>query len=140
MRQPKEADRFEHAVAAWQKRVPWPEEILLPLAEHLFIVKKGERAIVKTTCGQELCAWNEPWPMHCRIIVRNTREKLLEIYPEEHLTINPDLIELREFICPGCGTLLDVDCVPPTYPIVQEFTPDLEGLYAWLGKPLPVKL
>jgi len=76
------------------------------------------------------------------IRVRRGREDLLEIYPEKHLTIDPELVELREFYCPVSGTLLlDVDCVPPTYPVETDFTADLATFYRnWLSKPLPVTL
>ena len=141
MREPKEATRFDQAVAAYQKMVPWSEPILLPLAEHLFIVAKDGRAVVKTACGEDLCPWPENWKMRCRIFVRDSRERLTAVYPAEHLTIDPGLVELREFICPRCGTLLDVDCVPPAYPVEMEFVPDLEGFYKeWLGRDLSVKL
>ena len=46
--------------------------------------------------------------------------------------------EIREFICPGCGTLLEVEAVPPGYPVTFDFLPDLEGFYEQiLGRPLP---
>lgn len=141
MREPKETGRFDQVVAAYQRTVAWSEPILLPLAEHLFIVAKGDRAVVKTTCGEELCPWPDNWKMRCRILVRDSHERLAALFPAEHLTINPEFVELREFICPRCGTLLDVDCVPPTYPVELEFEPDLEGFYKeWLGRDLPVKL
>lgn len=141
MRQPKSPQRFDETVQAMQENVPWGEQILLPLAENLFIVAKSGKAIVKTAAGAELCAWNENWKMKCRVIVRRTREELEKIYPSEHLTIDTDLVELREFYCPASGTLLDVDCVPPTYPVETDFTPDLEAFYRdWLGRPLPVTL
>jgi acetone carboxylase gamma subunit len=112
-----------------------------PLAENLFIVAKNERAIIKTAAGAELCAWNENWKMKCRVIVRRTRADLAKIFPLAHLTIDPDLVEIREFYCPKSGTLLDVDCVPPTYPVEVDFTPDLEAFYLeWLGRPLPVRI
>jgi acetone carboxylase gamma subunit len=76
MREPKEATRFDQAVAAYQKMVPWSEPILLPLAEHLFIVAKDGRAVVKTACGEDLCPWPENWKMRCRIYVRDSRERL----------------------------------------------------------------
>ena len=141
MREHKSANRFEQMIAAVQESVEWQEQILLPLGENLFIVAKDGRAIIKTRAGAELCAWNENWKMKCRIRVRRTREELLEIYPEKHLTIDPELVELREFYCPVSGTLLDVDCVPPTYPVETDFTPDLAAFYReWLGKELPVVL
>jgi acetone carboxylase gamma subunit len=141
MREPKHADRFDHAVAAWQSMVEWHEPILLPLAENLFIVSKDNRAIVKTRAGAELCAWNENWKMKCRIRVRRTREEMLEVFPDQHFNIDTDLVEIREFYCPLSGDLLDVDCVPPAYPVETDFTPDLEAFYRdWLGRDLPVTL
>ncbi|TPQ16874.1 hypothetical protein FGD71_040355 [Streptomyces sporangiiformans] len=48
---------------------------------------------------------------------------------------------MREFLCPVSGTLLDVDCVPPTFPVEVDFTPDLATFYTeWLGRDLPVTL
>ncbi len=141
MRAPKSPKRFDETIAALQTIVPWDEQILLPLGENLFIVAKDGKAIVKTKAGAELGPWNGNWKMQCRMIVRRSREDFLEIYPEEHLTIDPNLVEIREFLCPVSGTLLDVDCVPPTYPVEVDFTPDLETFYRdWLGRSLPVTL
>jgi acetone carboxylase gamma subunit len=141
MRAPKSPDRFDETLVAFQRLVDWDEPILLPLGENLFIVAKDGRAIVKTRAGAELGPWDGNWKMNCRVIVRRTRDDLLEIYPEEHLTIDPDLIEIREFLCPVSGTVLDVDCVPPTFPVEVDFTPDLAAFYQdWLGRELPVAL
>jgi acetone carboxylase gamma subunit len=47
-------------------------------------------------------------------------------------------MELREFICPGCYTLLEVEAVPPGYPVIFDFKPDLEAFYTMvLGRDLP---
>lgn len=141
MRDPKSNQRFDEMIQVTQEMVPWPEQILLPLGENLFIVAKGERAVIKTAGGAELCAWNENWKMKCRVIIRRTKSDLRKIFPVEHLTIDPNLVEIREWICPKSGMLLDVDCVPPTYPVEIDFTPDLEAFYEhWLGRRLPVKL
>ncbi len=141
MRQPKSPKRFDETIAVFQSRVPWKEQILLPLGENLFIVAKKGRAIIKTAAGAELCAWNENWKMKCRVIVRRTRAELEQVYPSEHLTIDTELVELREWYCPVSGTLLDVDAVPPAYPVEIDFTPDLKAFYEdWLGRPLPVRL
>jgi acetone carboxylase gamma subunit len=139
MRQPKSGERFDETIGVLQEKVSWPEPILLPLGENLYIVAKSGRAIVKTAAGAELGPWDGNWKMQCRVIVRRTRAEFAKIYPPEHLTIDPDLVELREFYCPLSGTLLDVDCVPPAYPVETDFTPDLAAFYQdWLGRPLPV--
>lgn len=141
MREPKSSRRFDETIAAMQAEVAWKDPILLPLGENLFIVNKKGKAIIKTTAGAELCRWNENWKMHCRVIVRRSRKDLEKVFPVEHLTIDSSLVELREWICPISGTLLDVDCVPPTYPVEIDFTPDLKAFYEeWLGRKLPVKL
>ena len=41
----------------------------------------------------------------------------------------PVEMELREYYDPLDGTLLDVELVPPGYPIVHNFEPDLEAFY-----------
>ena len=141
MREPKSENRFDEMIAAVQDKVPWKEQILLPLGENLFIVAKKGKAIIKTMGGAELCAWNENWKMKCRVRIRKTKADLNKIFPTEHMTIDPDLVELREWICPKSGMLIDVDCVPPTYPVEVDFTPDLDAFYTqWLGRKLPVKL
>lgn len=141
MRAPKESSRFDETIVAHQQLVDWDEQILLPLGENLYIVAKDGLAIVKTRAGAELGPWNGNWKMQCRVIVRRTRADLLEIYPEDQLTIDSNLIEIREFLCPVSGTVLDVDCVPPTFPVEVDFTPDLAAFYrGWLGRELPATI
>jgi len=139
MRAPKDPSRFDETITAHQQLVDWPEQILLPLGENLYIVAKDGQAIVKTSAGAELGPYDGNWKMQCRMIVRRTRADLLEIYPADQLTIDSDLVEVREFLCPVSGTVLDVDCVPPTFPVEVDFTPDLAAFYHdWLGRELPV--
>jgi len=62
---------------------------------------------------------------------------LREIYPEM-MSGDARWNHLREYFCPGCKTLLEVEAVPPGYPVVHDFLPDLEGFYRdWLGRELP---
>ena len=60
------------------------------------------------------------------IRVRETEEELRELYPDK-MTGDPRYNHLREFFCPGCKTLLEVDAAPPGYPISHDFLPDLEA-------------
>jgi acetone carboxylase gamma subunit len=145
----KDADRFEKYLEILQERVPWDDRIVLPFGEHLFITvpSPGKPAdgsaegagkyVVKCDCGHEFCDYRENWKLEALINVRETDDELREIYPEK-MHGDPAWNVLREFFCPGCKTLLEVEAVPPGYPLVHDFVPDLEGFYeGWLGRPLP---
>jgi acetone carboxylase gamma subunit len=135
----KDADRFDKYVALLQERVSWDETIVLPFGEHLYIVwkKDPDRYVVKCDCGHEFCDYRENWKLEALIYVRETDAELQEIYPEM-MSGDPAWNSIREYICPGCKTLLEVEAVPPGYPVVHDFLPDLEGFYSdWLGRALP---
>jgi acetone carboxylase gamma subunit len=135
----KDADRFAIYVEILQDRVPWKERILLPIGEHLYIVQKGEGAagrVVKCDCGHEFGPATESWKLGALVYVRDDRESLDEIYPGAR-KCDPEWMELREYYCPGCKTQLEVEAVPPGYPVVFDFEPDIDGFYRdWLKKPL----
>jgi acetone carboxylase gamma subunit len=132
----KDSDRFDKYLEVLQARVPWKERILLPIGEHLQIVQSSSERVVKCDCGHEFGPYTENWKIHALIFVRDTEELLEELYPGPK-ACDPKLQELREFICPGCGTLLEVEAVPPGYPITFDFLPDLEGFYGQiLERPL----
>lgn len=123
----KDVDRFEKVKEIMQDRVEWDEKILLPLGIHLYIVAKGNEKIVKCSCGHEFGDYRKNWKESALIYVRDTEEKLEEIYPGP-TKCNTEWMELREFYCPGCGIMLDVEAMPPGYPIVFKFEPDLEAM------------
>lgn len=133
----KDPDRFDRMIEILQGRVAWKDEILLPFGVHLFIVRKpgGER-VVKCDCGREFGDYRENWKLQASIFVRDTEELYREVYPELMHAL-PEWMELREYYCPGCWSLLEVEAVPPGYPIVFDFLPDLETFYKdWLGREL----
>ena len=134
----KDPDRFDKYVALLQSRVEWDDPIVLPFGEHLFIVAKPEqRYVVKCRCGHEFCSYEQNWKLEALINVRDSVEALREIYPDK-MHGDPDWNVLREYFCPGCNALLEVEAVPPGYPVIHDFVPDLEGFYEdWLGRPLP---
>jgi acetone carboxylase gamma subunit len=134
----KDPDRFDQYVALLQERVEWDERIVLPFGEHLYIVSKGDGSyVVKCDCGNEFCDYRENWKLEALINVRDDAESLQEIYPEK-MAGDPEWNHLREYFCPGCRTLLEVEAVPPGYPVIHDFLPDLEGFYGeWLGREAP---
>ena len=140
MKDSKDSDRFEKWLAIQQKRVPWKEQILLPLTPALFIVQKGSERIVKCRCGQEFGDYRVNWKLEALINVRDSEETLSEVYRGREQP-DPAWIQVREYYCPGCGTQLEVEAVPRGTPPDFEFLPDLDTYYRdWLGKPLPDKV
>ncbi|MBZ9657563.1 acetone carboxylase subunit gamma [Mesorhizobium sp. ESP-6-4] len=132
----KDDDRFFKYVSVLQDRVGWSDPILLPVGDHLFICQSGDERVTKCECGHSFGDYRKNWKLKAAIIVRDSEETLREIYPNSDLP-DPDWMEIREFICPECGTLHEVEAAAPGYPIVHDFEPDLEGFYRdWLGKPL----
>jgi len=136
---PKDADRFWKYLEVLQARVPWKDKILLRISDHLYIVAKvGGGRIVKCDCGQEFGDYRTNWKLSCRVYARRTAEQMAEVVSTEEAIPNPELVEIREFYCPGCFALLGVEQVPVGYPPIFEMLPDLDTFYReWLGKPLP---
>lgn len=134
----KDPERFELYREVLQERVSWDDPILLPYGLHLYIVQKanGDR-IVKCDCGHEFCDYRENWKLHARIFIRDTEEKMNEIYPKL-MSPDPEWQVIREYYCPSCATQLEVEAVPPWYPIILDFEPDIDTFYnEWIKKPLP---
>jgi acetone carboxylase gamma subunit len=134
----KDAGRFDVYLEVLQDRVPWDDPIVLPFGEHLAIVAKGGgRYVVKCRCGHEFCSYEENWKLESLVAIRDTVESLREIYPDM-MQGDPEWSILREYFCPGCSALLEVEAVPPGYPVIHDFLPDLHGFYEdWLKRPLP---
>jgi acetone carboxylase, gamma subunit len=134
----KDPDRFDKYLAILQERVPWDDPIVLPFGDHLYVVSKGGGSyVVKCDCGHEFCDHRENWKLEALVYVRETDDQLREIYPEK-MHGDPRWNVLREYYCPGCHTMLEVEAVPPGYPVIHDFVPDLEGFYEdWLERELP---
>jgi N-methylhydantoinase B/oxoprolinase/acetone carboxylase alpha subunit/acetone carboxylase gamma subunit len=135
----KDADRFDKWVAVLAERVPYDDPIVLPVGEGLNIVRRradGE-LVIRCDCGHDFCGPDRNWKMEALVNVRKTVDDLLEIYPRM-AHCDPEWAELREFFCPACARQLEVEGLPPCYPVVHEFLPDVEGFYrGWLGREMP---
>jgi acetone carboxylase gamma subunit len=133
----KDDDRFKKYVAVLQERVAFDDPILLPVGDHLFICQSAAGRVTKCECGHSFGDYRKNWKLNAAIRVRDTEEALREIYPNSDIP-DPQWMEIREFLCPQCATLHEVEAAAPGYPIVHDFEPDLEAFYRdWLGQPLP---
>ena len=137
MKSAKDTDRFDTYVEILSDRVSWNDPILLPFTPALFIVAKNGARVVKCRCGFEFGDYRVNWKLNSLINVRDSAESLAKVY-EGRETPDPSWMQLREYICPGCGTQLEVEAVPRGCPPDFEFLPDLDTYYRdWLGRPLP---
>ncbi|WP_277524212.1 acetone carboxylase subunit gamma [Natrinema salsiterrestre] len=83
-------------------------------------------------------AWT-PQNRAASLFTLNETAPLQEIYPEA-MHSDPEWMVLREYFCPGCKTQLEVEAVPPGYPIVFDFRPYIDDFYEdWLGRKAPDK-
>jgi len=137
MKSAKDLDRFDKYVDIMQERVEWSDRILLPLTPVLFIVETPNRQrIVKCRCGHEFGDYRINWKLSSLIYVRDDEESMSEVYKGREMP-DPSWIQVREYICPGCGTQLEVEAVPRGCPPDFDFLPDLDTFYSdWLGRPL----
>lgn len=135
---PKDHDRFWTYLEILQERVAWDDRILMRISDHLYIVrdKRGDR-IVKCDCGHEFGDYRVNWKLNSMVRVRTTKEEFAEVYQPAEAAPDPDLVEIREFFCPGCYTQLAVESALPGDPFLFEFLPDLDSFYRdWMGRPL----
>jgi len=135
----KDADRFQKWLSVLQRRVPYDDEIVLPAGEGLNIVRRrSDGAMVyRCDCGADFCPHDRNWKMDAVVYVRESEREMLEVYPRM-AGPDPRLQQLREYYCPACARQLEVEALPPGYPVVHDFLPDIEGFYrGWLGRELP---
>jgi len=134
---PKDPDRFDKYVEIMQERVAFEHRILLPLTPMLFIAAKDGKRVVLCSCGHDFGDYRVNWKLASLIYVRDDEASLSEIYKGWQMP-DPRWVQLREYICPGCGAQLEVEAVPRGCPPDFEFLPDLDTFYReWLGRPLP---
>ncbi|MFA7270349.1 MAG: acetone carboxylase subunit gamma [Sterolibacterium sp.] len=134
----KDEDRFQKYIEVLQERASWPDKILVRIAEHLYVVQKKDKSrVVKCTCGQEFGDYRVNWKLSCRVRVRKTEAELAEVISLDKVIPNPELVEAREFYCPGCLAQLAVEVVPVGYPVIFEMLPDIDQVYREQGMPLP---
>lgn len=135
----KDPDRFDKWLELLQERVDYDDPIVLPYGEGMHVVRRrsdGE-LVIRTDAGADLCRWDENWKMHVPIFVRDSDELYQEVYPELGHP-DGDWQELREYYCPLSGRLLETEAVPPGYPVMHEYLPDIEGFYeGWLKREIP---
>ena len=136
---PKDAGRFAQYLQALQQKLKLPDRIVLPLGPHLYILQQPDSHEwrIKCDCGHAFCDYRENWKLHAHVHVRETQDSMREVYPAL-MAPDTEWQVYREYICPQCGTLHDVEAPTPWYPVIHDFEPDIEAFYRdWVHLPLP---
>lgn len=131
MDMPKDSSRFGLVLEVEQERVGWPDKILLPLSEGLYLVARGEGAVVKCRCGHEFGDYRSNWKEASLVYERDPDKDPIHLGSR---ACDPEWMVLREFFCPGCLVMLEVEAVPPGYPFIFDFLPDLDELKKLRGE------
>ena len=136
---PKDSERFQMYVDSLQKKLGWQDRIVLPLGPHLYIVQQAatQKWVTQCDCGHTFCDYRQNWKLHANVYVRDSDEAMDEVYPR---LMAPDTQwqVYREYYCPDCGTMHDVEAPTPWYPVIHDFEPDIDAFYAdWVKLPVP---
>lgn len=137
---PKDQQRFEVTREILQEKTGWDNPILLPLNDHLYIVESEDGREIRGECGHTYCTAGENWKLECDIRVRESEEEMRDLYDEWETPDEDWTFQIREFFCPECFKLIDVDAVPAGYPIIKPFDPDIDTFYEeWADEEVPTR-
>lgn len=80
-------------------------------------------------CGRELSPARDSYKKGCLIYDRDPRTIYRPLI-EEPYTFAPDpqWIRIVEFYCPGCGTMIVNEFLPPGHPITHDLELDIDEL------------
>ena len=86
-------------------------------------------------CGKELFSARDNYKKGCLVYDRDPREIHNPIPGETSIFYpDPNWVRYLEFYCPGCGTLMDVEPLPPGHPITHDILIDIDGLKERMAK------
>jgi acetone carboxylase gamma subunit len=121
-----------------QDKVSFDAKIILPLGPHLYVAQRKDKQWVNMcACGHDFGDYKENWKLNAVVYVRDTEEAMAEVYPSL-MAPDPKWQVYREFYCPTCGVMHDVEAPTPWYPVMHDFEPDIETFYKdWVHLPIP---
>jgi acetone carboxylase, gamma subunit len=101
---------------------------LLRITEYLDLDLDTEQWMCNR-CGQIIGPAHENYKKGCLLYDRDPREIHVPLV-EGQFTFSPDPLWVRivEFYCPGCGTQIETEYLPPGHPITWDIEIDLVSL------------
>ena len=108
--------------------MPDTSERLLRITEYLDLDLDREQWRCDR-CGHVLGSARESYKKGCLLYARDPRE----VHPpivKGNFSFAPDPLWVRivEFYCPGCGTQIETEYLPPGHPITHDIEIDLDAL------------
>jgi acetone carboxylase gamma subunit len=85
--------------------------------EYLEVVGSGDDATIRCRCGQDLCPAGENYKLHALLREGPVQAAGPWVDPQR---VGGDAFVCREFFCPACLTLLDVETAQPHEPILWD--------------------
>jgi acetone carboxylase gamma subunit len=106
----------------------------LRVTEYLDLDLDGEKWLCNR-CGHEIGPARENYKRGCLLYDRDPREIHPPLVPVS-FSFSPDPLWVRivEFYCPGCGTQVETEYLPPGHPITHDIEIDLDSLKERLRK------
>lgn len=81
-------------------------------------------------CGESLVDAHENYKRGCNVRELNPRDihRTYGEHDEYNYAPHPDWSRVLEYFCPGCGTMVEVEYLPPGHPVTRDIELDVEAL------------
>jgi acetophenone carboxylase len=114
--------------------MPSENEVRIRFTEYLDLDLEQERWLCNR-CGRDIGPARENYKKGCLLYDRDPGEIHPPIVPGS-FSFSPDPLWVRivEFYCPGCGTQMETEYLPPGHPITNDIEIDLDSLKERLRK------
>jgi acetone carboxylase gamma subunit len=95
----------------------------------------GDEMWYCSQCNYKLISARENYKKGCLVCDRDPRDVHPPIVDEEiNFAPDPNWVRILEFYCPGCGTQLETEYLPPGHPITQDIEIDIDSLKERLSR------
>jgi acetophenone carboxylase len=90
----------------------------------------AERTWQCVVCGEEIGPADENYKRGCLVRERDPQEVHPPLIDDEDYSFSPDpdWVRIVEFYCPGCGTMVENEYLPPGHPITNDTELDVDAL------------
>ncbi len=104
------------------------------VTEYLDLDLENERWICNR-CERELGPARESYKKGCLLYDRDPREIHQPLVSGAfNFSPDPQWVRIVELYCPGCGTQIETEYLPPGHPLTHDIELDLDGLKERLRK------